>query len=152
MKSENVIWIVIFLVYVVSVILKKMRTASKTSQPGVAKKPPEWKEKLNKFLSQIQQQTARQEDTFEDPFEDPIQEENFFEDIEQVVEKPPLPKRKPLVPERKPAVVKTDVKSLEPAVFAKEIRPKDLTFGIQDLRKAVIWSEILAPPLALRDK
>ena len=30
-------------------------------------------------------------------------------------------------------------------------RPKTVGFGVSELRKAVIWSEILAPPLALRD-
>ncbi len=55
-------------------------------------------------------------------------------------------------PEIKPALVQADAESIEPAVAGKEILPKDLVFGIQDLRKAVIWSEILAPPLALRDE
>ena len=40
---------------------------------------------------------------------------------------------------------------MKPVVDGKKILP-GLEYGIQDLRKAVIWSEILAPPLALRDK
>ena len=148
MKSENVIWIIIFLFYVVSVILKKVRAASKPGNQGVAKKPPEWREKLNKLFAQIQQQAAREEETFEDL--ELAREEVPFDTIEPVIEKSPLPKRKPLVPERKPSVV-ADAKRLKPAVSVKKSQPKDLAFGIQDLRKAVIWSEILAPPLALRD-
>jgi hypothetical protein len=142
MKFEHLIWIIIFLVFVVSVIIKKVRAASKTSEKGIAKRLPEWKEKLNKFMSQIQQMTREG-----DPLEDlgPIREEISSERIEQAIEKPPLPKIKP-------ALVKADAESIEPAVSGKEILPKDLEFGIQDLRKAVIWSEILAPPLALRDK
>ena len=142
MKFENLIWIIIFLVYVVWLIIKKVRAASKTSEQGVAKRLPEWKEKLNKFMSQVQQMAAEGE-----PLEDlgPIREEISSERIEQAIEKPPLPKIKP-------ALVKADAESIEPAVSGKEILPKDLEFGIQDLRKAVIWSEILAPPLALRDK
>jgi len=142
MKFEHLIWIIIFLVFVVSVIIKKVRAASKTSEKGIAKRLPEWKEKLNKFMSQIQQMTREG-----DPLEDlgPIREEISSERIEQAIEKPPLPKIKP-------ALVKADAESAEPAVSGKEILPKDLEFGIQDLRKAVIWSEILAPPLALRDK
>jgi hypothetical protein len=54
-------------------------------------------------------------------------------------------------PKIKPAPVKVVAESIEPAVSEKEIRPKGLSYGMQDLRKAVIWSEILAPPLALRD-
>ena len=142
MKFEHLIWIIIFLVFVVSGIIKKVRAASKTSEKGIAKRLPEWKEKLNKFMSQIQQMTREGE-----PLEDlgPIREEISSERIEQAIEKPALPKIKP-------ALVKADVESIEPAVSRKEILPKDLEFGIQDLRKAVIWSEILAPPLALRDK
>ena len=142
MKFEHLIWIIIFLVFVVSVILKKVRAASKTSEKGIAKRLPEWKEKLNKFMSQIQQMAREGE-----PLEDlgPIRKEISSERIEQAIEKPPLPKIKP-------ALVKADAESAEPAVSGKEILPKDLEFGIQDLRKAVIWSEILAPPLALRDK
>ena len=142
MKFEHLIWIIIFLVFVVSVIIKKVRAASKTSEKGIAKRLPEWKEKLNKFMSQIQQMAREGE-----PLEDlgPIREEISSERIEQAIEKPPLPKIKP-------ALVKADAESIEPAVSEKEILPKDLEFGIQDLRKAVIWSEILAPPLALRDK
>jgi hypothetical protein len=142
MKFEHLIWIIIFLVFVVSVIIKKVRAASKTSEKGIAKRLPEWKEKLNKFMSQIQQMAGEGE-----PLDDlgPIRKEISSERIEQAIEKPPLPKIKP-------ALVKADAESIEPAVSGKEILPKDLEFGIQDLRKAVIWSEILAPPLALRDK
>ena len=142
MKFEHLIWIIIFLVFVVSVILKKVRAASKTSEKGIAKRLPEWKEKLNKFMSQVQQMAGEGE-----PLEDlgPIRKEISSERIEQAIEKPPLPKIKP-------ALVKADAESIEPAVSGKEILPKDLKFGIQGLRKAVIWSEILAPPLALRDE
>ncbi len=142
MKFEHLIWIIIFLVFVMFVILKKVRAAPKTSEKGIAKRLPEWKEKLNKFMSQVQQM-AREGDTLEDL--GPIRKEISSKRIEQVIEKPPLPKIKP-------ALVKADAESIEPAVSGKEILPKDLEFGIQDLRKAVIWSEILAPPLALRDK
>ncbi len=142
MKFEHLIWIIIFLVFVMFVILKKVRAAPKTSEKGIAKRLPEWKEKLNKFMSQVQQM-PREGDTLEDL--GPIRKEISSKRIEQAIEKPPLPKIKP-------ALVKADAESIEPAVSGKEILPKDLEFGIQDLRKAVIWSEILAPPLALRDK
>ena len=142
MKFEHLIGIIIFLVFVMFVILKKVRAAPKTSEKGIAKRLPEWKEKLNKFMSQVQQM-AKEEDTLEDL--GPTRKEISSERIEQAIEKPPLPKIKP-------ALVKADAESIEPAVSGKEILPKDLEFGIQDLRKAVIWSEILAPPLALRDE
>ena len=142
MKFEHLIWIIIFLVFVASVIIKKVRAASKTSEKGSAKVLSEWKDKLNKFMSQVQQM-ARGGDILKDL--EPIRKALSFEGIEQVIEKPPVPKIKP-------AFVKADAKSIEPAVSGKEISSKDLELGIKDLRKAVILSEILAPPLALRDK
>jgi len=142
MKFEHLIWIIIFLVFIVSVITKKVRAASKISEKGIVKRLPDWKEKLNKFMSQVQQM-AREGDTPEDLGS--IREEISSRRIEQAIEKPPLPKIKP-------ALVKVDAESIEPAVSGKEILTKDMGFGIQGLRKAVIWSEILAPPLALRDE
>ena len=142
MKIENLLWIIIFLVFAVSVVIKKVRAASKTSEKRIAKKLPEWTDKLNKFMSRVQQ-IAGERDVLEDP--EPLREEISSESIEQAIEKPPLPKIKP-------HLVKADAESLEPAVSEKEILPKGLEYGIQDLRKAVIWSEILAPPLALRNE
>ena len=142
MKFENLIWIILVLLFVVSAIIKKVRAAPKTSKKGIAKKLPEWKEKLNKFMSQIQQM-ARERDTIEDGGS--IRKEISSDRIEQSIEKPPFPKTKQ-------SLVKADAERLEPAVSGKEILPKDLEFGVQDLRKAVIWSEILAPPVALRDE
>ena len=158
MKFEHLIWIIIFLVYVVTVILKKVYAASKTGDQGIAKRRPEWREKLDKFLSQARQELeiAKQEDSNKEtgwekvlpPKEDDletIREEISPQRTRQVLEKTPSP-------DIKPALVKADAESIEPGVSGKEILPKDLEFGIQDLRKAVIWSEILAPPLALRDE
>ena len=170
MKFEHLIWIIIFLVYVVSAIIKKVRAASKTSEKGIAKRLPEWKEKLTKFMSQVKQEieVAKQEDLKKEtgwerflPREDdepelamedvtledlePIRKETPPERVVRVLEKTPSPKIKP-------APVKVVAESIEPAVSEKEIRPKGLAYGVQDLRRAVIWSEILAPPLALRDE
>ena len=142
MKFENLIWIVIFLVYVVSIIFKKMRAASKAGEKEIVKKRPEWKEKLEQFVSQVQQM-ARQEDAPDDLGQ--IRKEISDERIMEAVEEPPLP-------EPKPVRVKARAKRIKPAVSKKEIQSRDLEFGIEDLRKAVIWSEILAPPLALRKR
>ena len=142
MKAEYILWIVICLFYVVSVIIKKGRAASNTGQKEVAKKPPAWIEKLNKFVSRVQQMD-RAEDMFEDP--ESIREDIYSESNELVIEEPPLPKMKP-------RRVRADTEGLAPADSGKEILSKDMVYGIQDLRKAVIWSEILAPPLALRDE
>ena len=170
MDFESLIWIIIFLVYVASVIIKKVSAASKTGEERPAKKRPEWKEKLSKFMSQVKQEIEatkqedlkkesgwerflpREDDELELAMEDvtledlePIRKETPPERVVQVLKKTPSPKIKP-------APVKVVAESIEPAVSEKEIRPKGLAYGVQDLRRAVIWSEILAPPLALRDE
>ena len=142
MKSEYILWIAICLIYVVSVLVKRARAASDTGQKEGAKKPPAWIEKLNKFVSQIQERD-RQGEVFEDP--GPSLEESYTDTIELTIEEPQLPEIKPLR-------VKMDTERPVPADSGKEILSKDMVYGIQDLRKAVIWSEILAPPLALRDE
>lgn len=150
MKFEHLIWIVIFLIYVVSAVIKKKRATSKPGGQAVAKKLPEWREKLNKFLAQMQQQAAGKEDLLSDP--GPLRDEISFEEFEQVIEKPPVPKTKPSMIKTKPAVKRAQAEAPGLPVSEKKIRPDYMAFGRQDLRKAVIWSEILAPPLALRDK
>ena len=59
---------------------------------------------------------------------------------------------KPLIPEQKPDLPKSIAERIETTVPEKAISPIYFETRITDLRKAVIWSEILAPPLALRDK
>ncbi len=158
MKFENLIWIIIPLIYVVSVILKRARADSKAGEKGIVKKPPGWKEKLNQFLSQMKQEIEatkqeglNQETGWEEilPQEDddlePVRKEISPERTEQVLEITPSPKIKP-------ARVKAVAESIEQGVSGKAISHRDLAYGVQDLRKAVIWSEILAPPLALRDE
>ena len=170
MDFESLIWIIIFLVYVASVILKKVRSASKPGEKRAAKKRPAWKAKLDKFLSQVKQEikAAKQEDLkketgwerFLPPEDDEPElamEDVTLADLEPVRQEIP-PERVVRVPEKtlspkiKPAPVKVVAESIEPAVSEKEIRPKGLAFGVQDLRRAIIWSEILGPPLALRDE
>lgn len=140
MKFEYLIWIIIFIVFVGFTIFKKMRTASKAGEKGNFKLRTDWKVRFNKFMPHVQQM-AGEEDTLKDQGQ--RRKEISAERIESAVEKSPLP-------EKKPALLKTVAERTEPTVSGKAILPKDLDSGIQDLRKAVIWSEILAPPLALR--
>jgi hypothetical protein len=75
---------------------------------------------------------------------EPIRKEISPERVEPVIEKRPSPKIKP-------ALVDAVQERMDPTAAEKEGMPEDSGYGIQELRKAVIWSEILAPPLALRD-
>ena len=49
MKFENLILIIIFAVYIVSIIFKKVRAASKVAKKETDRGRPEWKDKLDKF-------------------------------------------------------------------------------------------------------
>ena len=156
MKFENFIWIIIVFVYIVFVFLKKSIAASKTGEKGGTQRRPEWREKIDKFLSQMKQEieVAKQEGSNQETGWEEIlpQEDDEPERIEISPERTERVLEKTLLPKVKPARVEAVAESMEPAVSGKKILSKDLEFGIQNLRKAVIWSEILAPPLALRDE
>ena len=157
MKGENLIWILIFLVFIVSVILKKARAGSKDGKVGTDKSQTGWKAKLDKYLSRIKQEmeaskkggpgadTVWEElmQTEEDTME-PALNETFPESIAPEIKKAESAKREPVVRE-------VAAESTVSAADTKRAGFNDLSFEIQNLRKAVVWSEILAPPLALRE-
>ena len=77
------------------------------------------------------------------------------EDVKTVRDESPPERIGPIIEKKpglkvNPAPAGTVSKSINPVVDGKKTLP-GLEYGIRDLRKAVIWSEILAPPLALRD-
>jgi hypothetical protein len=143
MKFEYLIWIILFLVYMVFIILKKTRAASKSEERGGGRSRTGLQGKLDKFMSRIKaeieaanpkgsnEETGWEEYLPQEEAVKTIRDESPPERIEPVIEKKPVLKVKPVV----------DGKKTLPG----------LEYGIRDLRKAVIWSEILAPPLALRD-
>ena len=156
MKSEYLIWIILFLVYMVFIFLKKTRAASKSEERGGGRSRPGLQGKLDKFLSRIKaeieaanpkgsnEETGCEEYLPQEEDVKTVRDESPPERIEPVIEKRPALKVKP-------APAGTVSKSIKPVVDGKKILP-GLEYGIQDLRKAVVWSEILAPPLALRDE
>ena len=142
MKFEIFIWIVIFIAFVGFSIFRRLRAILKAGENRSKKQDSGWKMRLEKFMSQVHQMTG-QEDLLKD--QDHRWKDLSPNTIEPPVEKPPLP-------EQKPAIPKAFAERTEPAVSGNDTSPINLDFGIQDLRKAVILSEILAPPLALRNK
>ena len=156
MKFEYLIWIIIFLVYMVFIFLKKSRAALKSEEMGGGGSRTGLQGKLNKFLSRIKAEieAANPKGSDEEtgweavlPQEEdvkPARDESPPERIEPVIEKRPVLKVKP-------APARPVSESMKPAVDGKKTLP-GLAYGIRDLRKAVVWSEILAPPLALRDE
>jgi hypothetical protein len=142
MKFEIIVSIIIFMALLAFSIFRKMRASSKTGKNRSDKQGSGWKVRFEKFLSQVQR-AAGGEDLLEN--QDQRWKDLSSNTIDPAVEKKPLPLQKPAIP-------KAFAERNEPAVSGHAISPVNLDFGIQDLRKAVIWSEILAPPLALRDK
>ena len=169
MDFESLIWTVIFLIYIASVVLKRIRSSSKAGKKAAAKTRTGWKEKLTRFQSHLQDkfsdfmkqmqqevEAAKQKDSKKEtgwekllPLKD--DEPEPVEDITELIEVSPEPSRKIVSEEVAFRWEDADEKK-EPVVSEKEPLAKDLAYGIRDLRRAVIWSEILAPPVALRDE
>ena len=153
MKSEYLIWIILFLVYMVFIFLKKTRAASKSEERGGGRSRPGLQGKLDKFLSRIKAEieAANPKGSNEETgWEAYLPQE---EDVKTLRDESPPERIEPVIGKKPVLKVKagTVPESMKPVVDGKKILP-GLEYGIRDLRKAVIWSEILAPPLALRDE
>ena len=183
MDFESFIWIIIFLIYVASVIYKRTRSASKAKKSVSVKKPSGWMEKLIEFQTQFQKKAGGflaeiQREMEAAKLKDSKQETGWEKFLPPTDEEPILVAKEDDSPEPIPKKIKTDVapKVAEPirkktgfqkirrplqATPSTEIMPsekkdvaekKDIPLEIKDLKRAVIWAEILAPPLALRDE
>ena len=158
MDFESLIWIIVVLIYVVSAILKKKRVAPTPEKADAGREPPGWKVKLDKYLSQVKQEIKTGlEDTSEEKElgwdkilgkkarseapEQPIAEDPVWEEVPIPVEKPSFETMRKVIEKASP--VKTEPKT--------DVFPAGVSgFSIKDLQNAVIWSEILGPPVALR--
>jgi len=159
MKSEYLIWIIFFLVFMVFIFLKKTQAASKSEERG-GRSRPGLQGKLAKFLSRIKaeieaanpegsnEETGRANE--ETGWEEYLPQE---EDVKTLRDESPPERIEPVIGKKPVLKVKagTVPESMKPVVDGKKTLP-GLEFGIRDLRMAVVWSEILAPPLALRDE
>lgn len=153
MDFENLIWIAAVLIYVASVILKKKRITERPEAADKPKKRPEWREKLDRYLVQIKQEIKtelegaaaekeiRREVTaapavFADAPKSRFEKEAVIEALKVSVDELP----------RETISVKPETE------IEKSERPERASkFVIKDLRNAIIWSEILGPPVALRN-
>ena len=222
MDLESIIWVAIFLVYIASIILKRIRRKSKAGEaPPIThldsgqadgptakdlgagekladKKRSRWERTLTRFQGQIQgkfgdfineirqeMEAAKRKDpkkkTGWEQLLPPKDSEpktaaktarmvaDTITTIPKDVKKDPTSQdaaqvRQKVMRERMAQPFRT-AHTLEPRLSAKKIvaekkepidskkegQEKGLTFSVRDLRRAVIWSEILAPPLALRN-
>ncbi|UCD32596.1 MAG: hypothetical protein JSW04_10825 [Desulfobacterales bacterium] len=236
MDFESILWIIIFLIYLASIILKRTFRAFKAKKKAAAKTPLGWKQKLARFQSQVQgkfgglmnqiqqeMEAAKQKDPEKEtgwekllpPKDDepvPVSKETEMMDVspkpsrkivregvavgwkekidrlqtriqdetdgflsqmmdeydpspapkeieKDVIPKDAEPERQDIIYQERAQPVQTDPAfkpepsvEKEPAVSETEVLVNDLPYAIRDLRRAVIWSEILAPPVALRDE
>ena len=160
MDFESLIWIVAVLIWVVSTVLKKKRVAPESTEKAAAKKRPGWKEKLDRYLAQIKaNMQAELDDTPPDTrisreemktvggvsefLEKRIEKEPYYQDIKLSADD--ISHEAMTAGPEEPAPVYTEPETEAP------FRPETiLRYDIKDLQKAVIWAEILGPPVALK--
>ena len=169
---DNIFTVIVIIIIAVLSLIGEIRKKQKTKK-GAKPAGRGWVQKLDAFLTDIQNRLEQQSkesptdafdwnrlrdggvatrsrsDADEDVFDEPVFEE---------VEPPSRPKRMP--PEASAGV--QAARSDETQVVPRAPQPKTLHAGKPsyaaiavsraDLRKAVIWSEILGPPVALRDQ
>ncbi len=144
MDSGTIFNIIIVIAILVSVI-SKFRKRQSSEQSGESKKPSAWKQILQDIVSEIgrEMDIGKAESTDSEDWEYIIsQDRNLtpalkYGEITNVP--PPIPvadERKKDRPERK----KTDPQKI----------PQRPAHAKNFLQKAVVWSEILAPPVGLR--
>lgn len=137
MDFETIITILIVSIIVVFQLLKRLFSA-KTAASG---KVPAWKQKLDGALSQIREELK----------------------TEMAGDSPEPAYRDHIVPEAEPETVavtppKRDYRAERISRMEELSAPKtdeqkeEVDVGFMDLQQAIIWSEILAPPLALRNE
>jgi len=172
---DTLIWIVVFVIWAISSIWKKLKTAPKTNG-APPKKRPGWKEKLDQVLSQVQKELeaskrqdaregtgwervlprgAGETETGAEEFytsdarvSEPADEIDFEDEL--VLEEVRPVERLVSIPEERPVRIKPVVDPSIPVAFKKKVRIALAETSAQDLQKAFVWAEILAPPLALR--
>jgi hypothetical protein len=164
---ENIFTLIVIIIAVLSVF-SKLKGKQKT-QPGGA-----WVTKLRTFLTDIQRKIEQQSKDHtagasgwdqlldsSETFKSPSDADEAAPDDQVLVEaetQPPAKRMPPEAPVRIQKTLPSDTTQLVPAAQRRKALhagKRSHTFraaGRADLRKAVIWSEILGPPIALRDR
>jgi hypothetical protein len=154
MDFENLIWIAAVLIYVASAILKKKRIAERPEAAGKPKKSPEWREKLDRYLALIKQEIKTE-------LEGAAAEKEIRREVTAA---PAVFAAAPKSRFEKEAVIEAlkvsvdelphETGSVKPETEIEKSEHPDRAskFVIKDLRNAIIWSEILGPPVALRNQ
>ena len=124
-------------------IVRKVIAASEAGAKQTPQKRPEWQEKLGQYMTRLRQQmeTTGPENQKREP-----------ERIRVLSEETGRPAGKTPLPDLKPAAASPAGEKTAPMASAKAMPRKQPAYWLSDLQRAVVWSEILAPPLALRDR
>jgi hypothetical protein len=138
MDFETVITVLFVLLVVVIQLLKRL-FSSKTTTPG---KVPTWKQKLDEALSQIREELQTD---VTDEEAGPVYRDHILTEV-----KAPEPASVP-PPERDYRAERLH-RMAELSAAKTDVPKHEAEAGFMDLRKAVIWLEVLSPPLALRDE
>ena len=168
---DNIVTLIVIIIVVLS-IFSKLKARRKT-QPGATPLVGGWVTKLKALLTDIQRQIEQQSkdrttgasgwdqflddgETFSTPSDADAEalDDRMFE---QSQTQPP-PKRMPPAAPVRSQTSRSDRIQLPPgaprqkALHAGKPSRTFMAASRADLRKAVIWSEILGPPVALRDQ
>jgi hypothetical protein len=168
---ENIITLILIFIALWS-ILRKFKTRQKT-KPGAPPPGGGWITRLNVFLTdlknQIEQQTKESttgasgwdqlldgDEGFSSPSD---ADEAGLDDLvfEEAQTPPHTKKMPPAAPVRAQTSRSSKTRCVPGVPRRKAVRacnPSDTSMAVNraDLRKAVIWAEILGPPMALRDQ
>ena len=142
-------FILLFIMWGASQILLKMHKTGQKKQAPTDKKPGFLK-MLQEHLTDLEEQGK--DEVFDEYFQSPSQ--SFAEELEKesLIEttKDSLPQEPPITGRKKVSVSPPIGASTKPRHTSLCKKPL-ATMNRHKLKNAVIWSEILAPPVALRD-
>lgn len=174
MDLEMFIWIAVILVYVLGVALKRLSAAARSSRAPDGGVFSDWKAKIEAFFTHLQEEIQQSSGTADKKADDVWKQLQNAGDTPDgtprtPTQKPPSridpalreaaadlaaakkPSKQP-PPGTKPLPAETAPKPV-PDVATASLQPMHrirLQTGPADLRRAVVMSEILAPPVALR--
>ena len=142
-------FILLFIMWGASQILLKMHKTGQKKQAPTDKKPGFLK-MLQEHLTDLEEQGKDEE--FDEYFQPPSQSPAEELEKESLIEttKDPLPQEPPITGRKKVSVSPPIGAATKPRHTGLCKKPL-ATMNRHKLKNAVIWSEILAPPVALRD-
>ena len=165
---EDLITILLFLGITVFTIIRKVSSKQKAGNKAKSTAPPKQGSlafKINEFIAKVQERieaetgqgpsTSAQWRELMDDGMVSLQKPETLEDliVEEIVEPPTQPKRSttriPSTPRRKMSPVEPP--SVPVTASQATLQANQLPRNSSDLRKAVVWAEIIGPPVALKD-